>query len=83
MEAVKSFDKVAQIITDEEAANIPRQAKIKYEALSNKGLALVQLQNYEDAVKVFDKAISIKSDIFSLWINKGLALVPLKNIQRH
>ena len=33
MEAIKSLDKVAQIITDEEVANIPRQAKIKYEAL--------------------------------------------------
>ena len=49
---------------------------------SNKGLALVQLQNYEDAVKVFDKAISIKSDIFSLWINKGLALCPIEKIYR-
>ena len=29
-------------------------------------------------MKVFDKAISIKPDIFSLWINKGLALVQLK-----
>ena len=64
MEAVKSFDKVAQIITDEGFANIPRRAKIKYEALSNKGLALVQLRIYEEAVKVFNKAISIKSGYF-------------------
>ena len=36
------------------------------------------MQNYEEAIKTFDKAIGIKADVFSLWVNKGLALLQLK-----
>lgn len=48
-EATESFAKVGQIITDEEAVNVPRLSKIKLEALQNNGIALIRLNKYADA----------------------------------
>ena len=40
----------------------------------NKGLALYESGNYEEAIVAFDKALAIDPNLASAWNNKGLAL---------
>ncbi|CAD8214738.1 unnamed protein product [Paramecium octaurelia] len=44
------------------------------ERLLNEGLALRQLNKYEEAIECYDKAISINPKYDLAWYNKGLAL---------
>jgi tetratricopeptide (TPR) repeat protein len=41
---------------------------------NNKGVALVYLSRYEDAIKCFDQAISLDNNNEIVWSNKGTAL---------
>jgi Flp pilus assembly protein TadD len=42
--------------------------------LLNRGVALDNLGQYEEAIASFDKAIEIKPDNDSAWLNRGVAL---------
>lgn len=43
-----------------------------FEALNNKGNALRQIGKYNDAIKCFEKAISLDDRDPQLWINLGV-----------
>nr|QNO43661.1 cell division coordinator CpoB [Methanosarcinales archaeon ANME-2c ERB4] len=54
--------------------------KFKYsqsDKLHNKGLALADLDRYEEALKAFEKAIKLKPDASYAWYSKGRALADL------
>jgi tetratricopeptide (TPR) repeat protein len=44
------------------------------EVWSNKGIAFVELDRLDDAIKAFDKAIEINPQLAEAWYNKGNAL---------
>jgi tetratricopeptide (TPR) repeat protein len=46
-------------------------------AWNNKGLALDDLNKYDEAIKAFDKAIEINPQYSLAWYNKGRALYKL------
>ena len=46
-------------------------------AWNNKGLALDDINKYDEAIKAFDKAIEINPQYSLAWYNKGRALYKL------
>ena len=44
-------------------------------AWNQKGLALQELQRYEEAITCFDKSIEINPTYTDAWYSKGLALL--------
>ena len=67
--AIKAFDKAIEISPEHT------------DAWYNKGLALSDLENYEEARKAYDKAIEINPKHADAWYNKGLALYALENYE--
>jgi tetratricopeptide (TPR) repeat protein len=65
-EAIENFDKAI--------ANLSDPVKLK-EAWNNKGLALVNLKRYDDALQCYDQAIMIDSNLKEAWYNKGIVYV--------
>ncbi len=43
-------------------------------ALSNKGLILINLKRYDEALQNIDKALELQPDLAEAWINKGITL---------
>ncbi len=43
----------------------------------NRGLSLVELENYEEAISSFDKALEIQPSSFKIWDKRGYTLVRL------
>jgi protein O-GlcNAc transferase len=64
--ALKHFDKITEIKPDYD------------EAWSNRGNALLELKQYEQALASYNKAVSMKSDNAGSWYNRGNALSELK-----
>ena len=62
--------------------NFAEQALVKipiyYEAWSNKGIALKELNRFEEALAHLDKALSLKPDYAEGWLNKALIYLFLK-----
>jgi tetratricopeptide (TPR) repeat protein len=50
--------------------------------LNNKGSLLNNMRQYEEAIKVFDKAISINDNKADLYNNKGIALMNLNRNEK-
>ena len=44
----------------------------------NKGISLVELEKYEDAVTCYDKAATIDANDSLIWYNRGVALTQLE-----
>ena len=44
----------------------------------NKGISLVELEKYEDAVTCYDKAATIDTNDSLIWYNRGVALTQLE-----
>jgi tetratricopeptide (TPR) repeat protein len=49
--------------------------------LKLKGVALLNLGNYEEAIKCYDKAIEIEPNNAEAWNNKGIVLGRLSNYE--
>ena len=45
-----------------------------YESWYTKGNALLNLQQYPEAIASYDKALEIKPDFHEAWYNRGIAL---------
>ena len=60
---MKAFDKAIEIN--------PQNSN----AWNNKGVALGNLNKYDEAMKAFDKAIEINPQDSDAWNNKGVALL--------
>ena len=48
-----------------------------YVAWNNKGYALAELGQHEEAIECYDKAIRIDPEYYNAWFNKGNSLVEL------
>ena len=64
-EAIEFYDKALKIIETGEI-------------YLNKGISLVELEKYEDAVTCYDKAATIDANDSLIWYNRGVALTQLE-----
>ena len=64
-EAIEFYDKALKIIETSET-------------YLNKGISLVELEKYEDAVTCYDKAATIDTNDSLIWYNRGVALTQLE-----
>ena len=80
--AIEAYNMTIKIIPDNDAYEIPRLGKIKYKALNKKGLAFVRNQQFKEAAAEFEKALSIDSNSYATWMNKGLAEVRIGELDR-
>ena len=53
----------------------------KHEAWYNRGVALINLGRYEEAIASFDRALQIKPDDHEAWGNKACAYSLQNNIE--
>ena len=72
-EAIKAYNVTIEIISDQEAHEIPRLGKIKYKALNKKGLAFFRIEQFKEAAAEFGKALDIDPNSHATWMNKGLS----------
>ena len=49
------------------------------ETYLNKGISLVELEKYEDAITCYDKAATTDANDSLIWYNRGVALTQLEN----
>jgi Flp pilus assembly protein TadD len=50
--------------------------------LGNRGAALVDLGQFEEAIASYDKALQIKPDYHEAWSNRGVALMNLGQFEQ-
>ena len=67
-EAIEFFDKALKIIETGEI-------------YLNKGISLVELEKYDDAVTCYDKAATIDANDSLIWYNRGVALTQLEKYE--
>ena len=46
--------------------------------MNNKGVVLINLEKYSEAIGCFDKAIDINPSAAAVWYNKGVSLEKLR-----
>ncbi len=80
-EAIKAYNVTIEIISNQEAHEIPRLGKIKYKALNKKGLAFVRIEQFKEAAAEFGKALDIDPNSHATWRNKGLAFVRIGKLE--
>ena len=64
-EAIEFYDKALKIIENAET-------------YLNKGISLVELEKYDDAVTCYDKASTLDTNDSLIWYNRGVALTQLE-----
>ena len=64
-ESIEFYDKALKIIETSET-------------YLNKGISLVELEKYNDAVACYDKAVIINASDSLIWYNRGVALTQLE-----
>ncbi len=57
-----------------EVINIPEQKEFQAWEWSNKGMSLVRLNRFEEALRSLEKAIEIDPLVANIWNNKGICL---------
>ncbi|QMU55578.1 MAG: tetratricopeptide repeat protein [Nitrosopumilus sp.] len=52
-----------------------------YKAWYNRGISQSKRQNYEDAVKRYDRALEINADRFEIWMGEHGLCINLENMK--
>ena len=59
------------------AISIPSDPDEKHEYWNNIGVAYNDLEEYEESIQAFERAIKIRPNFFRAWLNKGISLQKL------
>ncbi len=81
--ANSSAENTTQVVQESNVTQLFIEAKAtqKAEDFFHQGNNLLDRENYEDAIKAYDKAIAIKVESPEAWINRGIALTSLQRYQ--